>query len=115
MLEVRLESGTWMRKPCLVCSGSTDKDMVQARVHEDGEKTHWVVCQACLALSSADRVAQLRQHASQLRADAADMDTHADALPSMPSHAEWTAANTEADKEFLRDEAQGTDWGFPAH
>ena len=104
MLEVKLESGTWMRKPCLVCSGSTDKDMVQARVYEDGEKTHWVVCQACLALSSADRVARLQRHAERLRELAASMDTEANALAPMPSHDEWTAANAAASSALLAEQ-----------
>ena len=76
---------------------------MQARVYEDGEDTHRVVCQACLALSSVDRAAQLQRHAQELRELAAAMDTEAEALPPMPSHAEWTAANAEAEAEYLRD------------
>ena len=103
MLEVKLEPGAWIRRQCLVCGGSTNKDYVQARVYEDGEDTHRVVCQACLALSSVDRAAQLQRHAQELRELAAAMDTEAEALPPMPSHAEWTAANAEAEAEYLRD------------
>ena len=74
MLEVTLEQGAWIRRQCLVCQGYTDKGYSQARVYEDGEDTHFVVCQACLALSPADRVAQLHQHTQRLRAQAASMD-----------------------------------------
>ena len=109
MVEVRLEPGAWIRRHCLACCGSTGKDYVQARVYEDGEDTNQVVCEACLALSSADRAAQLRQRAEDFRASAAAMDALADA--SLPSHAKWAAANTEADEEFIRDGMQGTDWG----
>ena len=96
MLEVKLETGAWIRQECWVCGGSTNKDMVQARIYEDGENTHYVVCQACLALSPTDRAAQLQRHAQELRELAAAMGTEAEALPPMPSHAEWTAANEAA-------------------
>ena len=106
MLEVKLkDDGALTLQKCWICDELNFGEYAQARIHEDGECTNWLVCQLCLALSPTGQAAKIRQHANRLRALAADMDTRADALPfMMPSHAEWAAANAEAEKVYLRDE-----------
>ena len=106
MLEVKLKDGSLMRQWCLVCGGQTDKDYVQARVYENGEDTGYVVCLECLGLSPDDRVALVRKYTQQLRARAADMDAQADDLRTVPSPAEWTAANDAIDETFRADLAK---------
>lgn len=103
MLEVTLELGGMRRRHCFFCCGSTNKDHVQARIYEDGEYTHHVVCEACLALSSADRTTQLHRRAQECREFAASLDTLADELPALPSYDEWAEANAAAEDECLKD------------
>ena len=103
MFTVKLETVPIMKRwACLVCGGYTDKDYVQARVYEHGERTGFVVCRACLALSPADRVAQLHHHARQTMERAALMDAVADEFQTMPSEAEWAAANKAVDDEIVQ-------------
>ena len=101
MLEVILKTGAMIRQHCLICCGNTNKDMVQARVYEDNEDTHLVVCEKCLALSPTERAAQLHQKAESRRESADATDKLADELPPMPSRAEWTAANAAAEDEYV--------------
>jgi hypothetical protein len=50
MVEIKVETTCGTRKRCLGCDGWTNKDSVQAFVYRDGERTGFVICEACLQL-----------------------------------------------------------------
>ena len=88
MIEVRIESVFHLRRrPCLFCGGWSNKDEVAAMVFDDGERTGHVACDACLARSTKELAAVLRQQAADLRANAQTLERLASNLPKLPSPA----------------------------
>ena len=108
IIEVKLGTGrSLLRRTCLLCNGSTEKDGTYAIVYSNlvdvpkpGKglrKTDLVVCPGCLKRHRADLVGVILENAFWHRLRARELEQIAGNLPPLPTYAEWEQACRDRD------------------
>jgi hypothetical protein len=87
---------TWVRRPCTVCGGYTEKVSFRAENESLGIR----VCETCLEDGRIDE--RLEEHIAELEVRASWLRGLVGRL-QVPSYADWQTACAEADELYLRE------------